>query len=69
MKYTYTRIKDFLGFTIEFRCMENADISIIVERGSISHNRPCGFTLRYKGEFHSGWQTLREAKEMATELK
>lgn len=65
---TFARIKNFSDTTIGYICKENLDIYIVVERGSLSHDRPCGFTLFYKGAMHSGWQTLKEAKEMAAEL-
>jgi hypothetical protein len=67
-KYTYALFKNWQRVTIGYICKENLDIYIVVERGSLSHNRPCGFSLYYQGEFHSGWQTLKEAKEMALEL-
>lgn len=66
--YTYARFKNFAGTTIGYICKENLDIYIVVEYGSPSHNKPCGFSLFYKGQMHSGWQTLKEAKDMAKEM-
>lgn len=67
-KYTYATFRNWQKTIICYICKENLDICISVERGSLSNDRPCGYTLHYKGEIHSGWQTLKEAKEMALEL-
>ena len=67
-KYTYAMFKNWQKVTVAYICKENLDIVIAVERGSLSHDRPCGYTLHYKGEVHSIWQTLKKAKEMALEL-
>ena len=62
---TPTGVKEIVGY----RCVENPRITIMIERGSISHNRPTGFTIMFDGK--TDWTnnlvsylTLNEAKEM-----
>lgn len=70
---TYKRVMEDSGFGFKYAskyvCNENADLEIRIERGSISHNRPTGFTIYYKGAVAQTWLasalTLSEAKENA----
>jgi hypothetical protein len=70
---TYKRVLEDGGFgwkyATKYVCNENADLEIRIERGSISHNRPTGYTVYYKGAVANSWlasaMTLTEAKENA----
>lgn len=57
-----------LKYVTKYICQENPDIEIRIERGSIHHDRPTGFTIYYKGVIPANiWGTssltLTEAKE------
>ena len=59
-----------LKYVTKYVCVEDPTVEIVVERGSISHDRPTGFNLLHNGgsDFTKGiasWYTLAEAKEAA----
>ena len=53
-----------------FVCNENPALTITIQRGSISHNRPTGYDIRWNGRTDwtrgiASYLTLAEAKEAA----
>ena len=68
---TYKIEKDCFGNITGYACKENPSIYIEVSRGSLSHNRPTGYSVYVDGVLHGqawGLQTLTEAKQYAEEI-